>query len=225
MPLAVLPNTLEGTAVKNLKPAGMVPQLIAAGVALASLATIAQAASDHPATPTPSAVLAQAGSSSSSPGMASPRKADNPDQKFAEKAAASDLAEIESGKLAQKMATSPSVKQFADHMVADHTKASEKLKSITGSKGISLPAKPDRSHAKKLESLQKLQGDKFDREYMKMMVADHKDAVSLFEKESKQGKDAELKSHAATLLPDLQEHLMMAQSTEAGLKKKSASAK
>ena len=197
----------------------LLPTAILAGLALGSLAGGAQAAPDHHALPSGTAVIAQAGSPATAPGTSTPRKADNPDRKFVEQAAASDLAEIESGKLAQKMATSPSVKAFAEHMVADHTKASEKLMSISSGKSIMLPTKPDRSHAKKLDNLQKLKGDEFDREYMKMMVADHKDAVSLFEKESKNGKDPELKAHATTLLPDLQEHLKMARTTESELKK------
>ena len=57
---------------------------------------------------------------------------------------------------------------------------------------------------------------------MKMMVADHKKTVSLFEKEAKSGKDPELKQFAATLLPDLQKHLQMAESVEAEVKKTSA---
>ena len=53
-------------------------------------------------------------------------------------------------------------------------------------------------------------GDDFDRAYMASQVRAHRDAVSLFQKESKSGKDAELKSFAATTLPALQEHLKMA---------------
>jgi putative membrane protein len=129
------------------------------------------------------------------------------------------MAEVEAGKLAQSKATGASVKTFAQQMVTDHSKANDQLKQIALGKGIMLPTGPDRSHARDLEKAGKLEGAEFDRQYMKMMVSDHKKTVSLFEKEAKNGKDPELKSFASTMLPDLQKHLQMAQSTESEVKK------
>ena len=43
-----------------------------------------------------------------------------------------------------------------------------------------------------------------------MMLKDHKEAVSLFQKESK-SKDSDLSGFASSTLPTLQEHLKMAQ--------------
>jgi len=129
------------------------------------------------------------------------------------------MAEVEAGKLAQKHASAASVKAFAEQMVTDHTKANDQLKQVATKTGITLPTAPDRSHAKEAEKLGKMEGAKFDREYMKMMVSDHKKTVSLFEKEAKNGKDPELKNFAATMLPDLQKHLQMAQATEQEVRK------
>jgi putative membrane protein len=44
-----------------------------------------------------------------------------------------------------------------------------------------------------------------------MQVSAHKDAVSLFERYSKDGDNADLKAFAGKYLPHLQEHLKMAQ--------------
>jgi len=202
--------------------------ILAAGALLASLASTSQAADapkeqvrEHAAG---SMLLAQAPSPAAGTGSSAtaPARARNPDQKFVTEAASGGMAEIEAGKLAQSKASAAPVKTFAQQMIADHTKANDQLRQIAVAKGITLPTMPDSSHSHDLEKAGKLQGADFDRGYMKMMVADHKKTVSLFEKEAKSGKDAELKSFAATMLPDLQKHLKMAQSTEGDVKKTSS---
>ncbi|MBA3479419.1 MAG: DUF4142 domain-containing protein [Lautropia sp.] len=194
--------------------------LVASGTLLAMVAPTAQASSDsHQAQG--GMLLAQAAPPAGTTGASATtrEKVRNPDRGFAEDAATGSMAEIESGKRAQAQASAAPVKSFASQMVTDHTMASDQLKQLATSKGITLPGSPDRAHARQLEKLGKMQGAEFDREYMKMMVADHKKTVSLFEKEAKRGKDPELKNFAAKLLPDLQKHLQMAQSIEGDLKK------
>jgi len=58
--------------------------------------------------------------------------------------------------------------------------------------------------------LLKLSGAAFDLEYMAGQVRAHKMAVTLFEKESKSGSDADLKKWAGQKLPALRMHLKMA---------------
>src|SRR5215471_20809996 len=60
------------------------------------------------------------------------------DQQFVMKASASDLAEINLGRVAARQASNPAVKQFAQRMVDDHTKASADLLRIANKR--SLPA-------------------------------------------------------------------------------------
>ena len=62
-----------------------------------------------------------------------------------------------------------------------------------------------------VEKLGKLQGDAFDREYVKTVgVKDHEKDIKAFEKASKDAKDPELKAWASKTLPTLKEHLAMA---------------
>jgi putative membrane protein len=75
-----------------------------------------------------------------------------------------------------------------------------------------------------MDKMQKLSGAQFDRAYMDDMVADHKQDVAEFKKEASSGKDSEVKSFAAKTLPTLEDHLKMAESTDAAVKgSKSAS--
>ena len=140
------------------------------------------------------------------------------DRKFVTMAAISDMTEIEASKLAQTKASNPSVKEFGTQMIADHTKTSTELKSIASAKTVTPPGTVDKAHRKAIDKLSQLSGADFDKAYVKQMVSDHKDAVSLFEKESKSGKDGELQAFAGKTLPSLQGHLKMAQDLNSNMK-------
>ena len=143
---------------------------------------------------------------------------DRSDRKFVEEAAAGGMAEVELGKLAEQKATSDQVKQFGARMVEDHGKANDELKELAQSKGLSVPAAPDKSHQKDLDKLSKLSGAQFDREYMAHMLSDHRKDVSEFKKMSESAKDSDVKAFAGKTLPTLQEHLKMAQSVNDSVK-------
>ena len=137
-------------------------------------------------------------------------------QDFVTLAAQSDMLEIESSKLALAKSDNAKTKQFADKMIKDHTATSNELKAlVTGGKvRASLPPTLDKAHQEKLDKLNKLNGRDFTKEYDDLQVSAHKDAVSMFERYSKEGDSAELKAFAAKHLPHLQEHLKMAQALD-----------
>jgi len=133
------------------------------------------------------------------------------DQHFVTKASGAGLGEVNLGNLAAKKATNPAVKKFAERMVADHTKANAELIRLANKKSLKVASEMTADDQKCWDKLLKMNGADFDREYMTSQVKDHKEAVSLFEKESKDGKDEDLKKWAKTTLPALREHLKMAQ--------------
>jgi putative membrane protein len=146
------------------------------------------------------------------------------DKSWAQKAAVGGMAEVELGKLAQQKASNAQVKQFGAHMAEDHSKANSELQQIASSKGLALPTDLDATHKGKMAKMEKLSGAQFDRAYMSEMVADHKKDVAEFRKQSTSGKDSDLKAFAAKTLPTLEDHLKMAQSTDAAVKGTKASA-
>jgi putative membrane protein len=137
---------------------------------------------------------------------------------FATKAAQGGMAEVKLGELAQQKGQSQAVKDFGSRMVADHTKANDELKSLAGRKGITLPSDVDARDQAIYDFLSKLQGAAFDRAYMRDMVADHRADVTEFRRESEHGSDADLKAFAAKTLPTLEDHLRMAERTEAAVR-------
>lgn len=184
----------------------------------ASLGANAQYKSDTPGTTGASQQSGRSDTSGKSSASQEASKLDSADRKFVEKAAIDGMAEVELGKLAQQKAASDQVKQFASRMVEDHSKANDELKQIASTKGLQLPTALDKGHQKDMEDLGKRSGADFDKKYMDHMVSEHKKDVSMFEKEAKSGKDAELKAFAAKTLPKLQEHMKLAQSVHEGVK-------
>ena len=133
------------------------------------------------------------------------------DHKFVMFAAMGGTAEVELGRLAAQKGASEDVRQFGRMMVDDHTKANEELTRVASSKGMTPPATLDAKHQAAVRKLSALAGEKFDREYARMMVGDHKKTVAEFQKEADRGADPDIKAFAASKLPALQGHLRMAQ--------------
>ncbi len=131
------------------------------------------------------------------------------DLAFLSDAAPGGLAEVELGQLAAKQATSAGVRQFAERMVADHTKAGADLKALAQQKKVMLPMEANPKDKQEMDKLSKLKGADFDREYVTAMVAAHERDVKAFESEANGAVDADVKAFAAKTLPTLKEHLRM----------------
>jgi putative membrane protein len=130
---------------------------------------------------------------------------------FMKQAAQGGMAEVELGKLASERAENPDVKQFAQRMVDDHTKANDELKQVAEKKGVTLPSDTDAKHRAEMDHLAKLSGAEFDRAYMHHMVGDHDHDVAAFQQESRKAKDPDLKAWIDKTLPTLKEHQQQAQ--------------
>jgi predicted outer membrane protein len=78
---------------------------------------------------------------------------------------------------------------------------------------VQISDKLEGKHKSTYDRLAKLSGEKFDREYMKTMIDDHKSEVDKFKKEAESAKDPDVKQFASKTLPTLEKHLELAQST------------
>jgi putative membrane protein len=73
------------------------------------------------------------------------------DADFMTKAAQGGMAEVELGRLAAAKAQNAEVKQFAQKMVDDHTRANNELKALAGEKNFSMPVRLDAKHQAVME--------------------------------------------------------------------------
>jgi putative membrane protein len=145
-------------------------------------------------------------------------KASDMDQQFLKQAAHAGTAEVKLGAMAKEQAASPEVQQFGQRMITDHTKANEELMALAQAKDISVSAEMDDQHQETAETLSKMQGSQFDREFMRHMVKDHEKAVQLFLAASQESQDTGIKAFAAKTLPTLQAHLQLARQVAQQLK-------
>lgn len=140
-------------------------------------------------------------------------KLNSADKSFVTKTAAGGMAEVEMAQLALKQSTNEDVKRLAQRLADDHGKANQELKQYADSKSITLPTAMSADHKKFFDKLSKLSGAAFDREYVNEMVKNHEKNVTMFEAQSKNSKDAELKAWVDKTLPTLREHLQLARDT------------
>ncbi|SKA13368.1 DUF4142 domain-containing protein [Sediminibacterium ginsengisoli] len=125
---------------------------------------------------------------------------------FAVKAANGGMMEVDLGRWAESHASAQSVKDFGSMMASDHSKANEELKTLAASKNITLPAAVSDDTKKHMDDMMAKKGADFDKAYVNMMVDDHKEDISLFEKAAANLADPDLKAWAAKTLPTLRKH-------------------
>lgn len=129
------------------------------------------------------------------------------DGSFVVDAADGGMTEVAASQLAQSSATDQRIKDFANMMVADHTKAGDELKKLATAKGLAVPATISDKNQKNIDDLGKKTGADFDKAYVNMMLKDHKKTVDMFKKEANDAKDPDLKTWVTSTLPTLQAHL------------------
>ena len=143
---------------------------------------------------------------------------DDDDAEFAVEAADGGLMDVKLGTLALTKASSPQVKQFAQMVVDEHTKANNELKSLAQQKNISLPTVMGNEHQREYDNLSEKTGSDFDKAYMDLMVKDHKEDIKEFEEQAEEGEDPEIKAWASSKVPTLQKHLQQAETIQEAVK-------
>lgn len=136
---------------------------------------------------------------------------------FIEKAAIGGLMEVESGNLTLQKTKKNQVKEFAERMIKDHTKANNELKTLAAGMGVKLPEALPSAEQSHLAAMKQMMDNEYDQNYMDMMVNDHSKTIDLFNGASRFD-NAILSSFAKKTLPILQHHNKMAITVDSLLK-------
>jgi putative membrane protein len=139
------------------------------------------------------------------------------DKSFIDNVARDGQGEVAIAQLAEQKGSSPAVKQLAQRLVADHTKANQQLQQIAEQEGVTPPKGMSQEQSDTRAKLEKLNGAAFDRAFLQGQVQDHQKDVQYFQREANTLQDPKLKSFAQQTLPVLQQHLQMAQQAESQL--------
>src|ERR1700742_1072734 len=115
----------------------------ATSVSASDTAPTATSASDTASTVTPSSTGPTSTTSTGSSG-GTVSSLNDADKQSVMKIGEAGLAEVKLGQQISSVATSPTVKQFADQMVSDHSKANDELAQLATNKGVTLPTAADK---------------------------------------------------------------------------------
>jgi putative membrane protein len=137
------------------------------------------------------------------------------DQTFMTKAAGGGIYEVEVSRMAASKAKNADVKAYAEMLVKDHTAANDELKQLASSKGVTLPSAMPADKKAKMDQLSKSKD--IDRDFIKQVgLDDHKTDIALFDKASKDAKDADVKGFFSKTLPKLKDHRAEAEKLNSG---------
>ncbi|GAA4035821.1 hypothetical protein GCM10022281_15360 [Sphingomonas rosea] len=140
-------------------------------------------------------------------GAAAATTASAADQAFVEAAAASNMVEIESSKLALTKATLPSIRTYAQMMIDDHGKASTDLAAAAAGAGATVPTALPADQQTKLDALGKLSGAAFDKQYLADQKAGHVATLAKLKDYGASAPAGGLKDFANATAPVVQKHL------------------
>jgi putative membrane protein len=131
------------------------------------------------------------------------------DKAFVRQALQGGMAEVQLGQLAQQKSSNPDVKQFAQKMVDDHTKLGDAMKQVAQQLHVKTPDSLSGKDKSTMAKLNALNGDAFDKAYIKDMVKDHKQDEKDFKQEADNTSNPALKSVASQGGQMISEHLQM----------------
>jgi putative membrane protein len=137
---------------------------------------------------------------------------------FVTSAGQAGMAEIALANMALSKSQNEDVRQFAQMMIADHSSSGDELKALAATKSYEFPSDMNESQNAIAENLSRLPSAAFDKEYVKVAVADHSAAEGLFSAEAKSGADPEVKAWAAKTLPVIKMHLQKAEALSSKVK-------
>lgn len=142
------------------------------------------------------------------------------DKKLMVEMAQANLAEIEAARIAQSKTQNDQVRNFAQQMIDDHTRALQDLQQLAQAKGVTLPTETDRKHKKMGQKMSAMaSGQSFDRSYMAQSgVSDHKKTHSLLQRVQSRAADPDLKALAARLQPVVDQHLSTVQQLQSAMR-------
>lgn len=138
--------------------------------------------------------------------------------KYVEEAAGADMFEVKASQLALQRSQDPAIREFAQHMVAEHTDSANKLKlELDKAKVEVVPPKalsPEKQAM--LDRLMNVGMQDFNKMYMSMQIAGHEEALKVHSEFANSGTD-NFQKFAGTMTTHVKDHLQKAQRINSAL--------
>jgi putative membrane protein len=130
-------------------------------------------------------------------------------REFLQTALEGDNSEVALGRLAQERGASREVREFGRMLEQDHGQARDQAVAVAGRMGVRPTSAMMPEARAEAAKLRRLSGDRFDREFARYMVQDHRKDIREFEQQAQVGGPTGQLARQA--LPSLRRHLDMAQ--------------
>ena len=128
------------------------------------------------------------------------------DQQFVDFAAQTDMTEAHLGQIAQDKG-GQAVREYGQTLRSDHTGDYHQLTEAAQKAGLTVPKAIDAQEDRVINSLDKLQGETFNRRYVHEMLMGHEHDIAVYKQEAQDAASPEVKAYSQHALPTLQKHL------------------
>jgi putative membrane protein len=135
---------------------------------------------------------------------------------FLAKAASGDLFEIQSSQMALQMSANPAVRNFANLLIADHTRMSQVMMAAARSAGIVPPPPAILPEQQAMLAQLSAAGPNFDVAFREAQITAHQGALGLMQNYAASGDVPALRTAAQQAIPTIQMHLAQAQGLHVG---------
>ena len=132
------------------------------------------------------------------------------DAEFIRDAGADHTMQIELAKLARDKAKNSAVRNFAERELEDHQRFLQQWINMATNNGFPLKSGMGSNHRAKVDQLRKANGNNVDRTYMTLMVQQHHDEVSYWQKEGRASNSPQVRRLVNQDLPTLEQHFSQA---------------
>ncbi len=152
------------------------------------------------------AFIAAAAALSASPAMA---QVMTPSE-FVTAAGASDLYERQSSEIVRASTSDPRVREFAEMMIAHHTKSTEDVKAAARAAKLKVaPPQLMPAQSEMIAQLNAENGAARDAAYIAQQKAAHTQALAVQQAYAREGTSAPLRAAAGAIVPVVENHIMM----------------
>lgn len=131
----------------------------------------------------------------------------NADEQFLKDQVAGNYDEIGLAKLAAKKSSDKEIKQIADYLVSDHSKALDKLTKMAGAKKVKVASSASDEAKNLISTLENKKATDFDKAWCETLIDKHKTTINKYESAATSVSDSQLKSFVNETLPKLRMHL------------------
>lgn len=120
-----------------------------------------------------------------------------------------NLADVDYGRLAERLGATSAVRHAGSMLVADHTELDRKVTRVARDLGVDLPSSARPAQLDVARRLAKETGGRFDRDFVTSLTEGHQKAIDDTEREVRHGSAPAVVALARAALPGLREHLSM----------------